>query len=89
MEKSEKSQRTDGDHSSDPSVASIFVAVDNSHRQTHDSRRVKLRNLRIDAMLGVAIGSIIVLFWIVFDIGDRLDTLSTNVSTLTQELIQP
>lgn len=89
MEKGEKSERANGNHGGDPSVAGIFVAVDNTHRQTLDSKRVRLRNIRIDAMLGVIIGSIIVLTWIIFDIGDRLDTLTTNVTTLTQELIQP
>lgn len=87
MEKGETSQRSGRDDSGVSGVASIVVAMDHSRGAHIDSKRVRLRELRVDAMLGVIIGAIIVLAWVVFDIGSRLNTLAINVNTLTQGVL--
>jgi len=89
MESNQEGKRNRRSSSNHPELPRLVVAMD--HDSSEMDRRTGRRPVRervIDWLLALIIASVIFLGWNAYDFGERLNTLSTNLATLTERYIR-
>lgn len=89
MDSNQTDKRDSRGTSGDPVFPRIVVAVDNESGQVDRGKgKWTVRERITDTITAVIIVAIIWLGWNAWDVGGRIDTLTTNLAVLTEKYIK-